>query len=100
MSEDREDKTIGGITWHVSEPDGGPDVGISVYLGKHERLYVGEISRALFDECNGSEHFDSDGGWFIVHYKSESKELIAKCGEPHIAQEFIEMIAMWRRANR
>lgn len=100
MSEDREDKALGGVTWHVSEPDGGPDVGISIYLGEHERLYAGEISRSLFDECRGSDHFDSDGGWFIVHYKEDGKDLIAKCGEPYIAQEFMEKIALWNRRTK
>lgn len=92
-----EDKTIGRITWHTSDEDSGPDVGISLYLGENERIYVGEISRALFERCGGPEHFDSDGGWFIVHFKPEGTELIAKCGENYLAQAFIEEIGSWRR---
>lgn len=91
-----EDTSIGGITWACSEEDSGPDVGISVYLGPQDRLWCGEISRSLYDECGGSESFDGDGGWFLVRYDPHPT-LIAKFSEPHIAQEFIEQIALWAR---
>lgn len=90
--EDHEDKSVGGVTWHATEEDGGPDVGISVYLGPADRLWLGEISRALFDECRGAEHFDGDGGWFIVRY-NPNPTLIAKCAHPQDAREFVEQIA-------
>jgi hypothetical protein len=38
-TEDREDTSIGGVTWHSSEEDGGPDVGVSVYLGESIRQH-------------------------------------------------------------
>jgi len=95
-SDDAEDTTIGGVTWHCSEEDGGPDVGISLYLGPKEHIWCGEMSNTLFEELGGKEHFDSDGGWFVVHYNPEPT-LIAKCAERHEAQSFIEMIGSWAR---
>ena len=53
-----ENTEIGGITWHSSDEDSGPDVGISIYLGPDDRLYCGEISRKAFDDNNGGAHFE------------------------------------------
>lgn len=86
-----EDMTIGGITWHSSEEGGGPDVGVSVYLGGNQRLWIGEITSQLFDQ-SGRDHFNSDGGWFLVWYKPEPV-LIAKCGDDLDAREFVEHLA-------
>lgn len=91
-----EDMSIGGITWHSSEEDGGPDVGISVCLGLNDRLWCGEISRALYEECGGDESFNGDGGWFLVRYDPHPA-IIAKFSEPNCAQEFIEQVALWVR---
>lgn len=90
-----EDTTIGGVTWHSSDEDSGPDVGISVYLGPDDRLWCGEISRSLFDEANGAEHFPDDIGRFIVRYQGKEAKLIAKCADELEAREFIEQIAAW-----
>lgn len=87
-----EDTSIGGVTWHSSEDDGGPDVGISVYLGDGKRLWCGEISRSLFDECGGSEWFDDDGGWFLVVYGPKAN-LVAKVGDKDQMKDMIEMLA-------
>jgi hypothetical protein len=92
-TKDREDTSIGGVTWHCSEKDGGPDVGISVYLGPNDHLWCGEMASTLWEECGGKDHFDSDGGWFIVRYSPEGTKLIAKCGDPDEAREFVEWIA-------
>lgn len=92
-----EDLSVGGVTWHSSEEDGGPDVGISVCLGENDRLWAGEISRSLFGELAGEDHFDGDVGWFLVRFRSEGAEIIAKFGEAHVAQEFIEQVAQWVR---
>lgn len=98
--EDAEDTTIGGVTWHCSEAGGGPDVGISVYLGPKERLWCGELPDSSFEEYGGVDHFDSSGGWFIVHYKPDGATLIAKCGEPDDARAFVEKIATWARVAK
>lgn len=95
-TENREDTTVGGVTWHCSEEDGGPDVGISVYLGPHCRLWCGEISKTAFEELDGPKHFDGDGGWFIVLYNPEPT-LVAKCADPDDARSFIEQVAFWLR---
>lgn len=97
---DREDTSIGGLTWHSSEEDGGPDVGISVYLGPDDRLWAGEISRRTFEEWDGDLNFDDDAGWFLVRYVGKERKIIAKFGDEgqHEAKEFIEQIAAWVRA--
>lgn len=94
---ERENETVGGITWHSSGPDSGPDVGISVYLGKDDRLWLGAISRRTFDENNGGAHFDSDDGWFILRYHGNDTKLIAKCADEIEGREFIEQVAEWLR---
>lgn len=33
----------GVVTWHSSDPDGGPDVGLSLGLGDGKLLWVGEV---------------------------------------------------------
>lgn len=93
---DNEDTSIGGITWHSTDEDSGPDVGISVIVGENDRLWCGEISRALFDDQNGPEHFPDDMGWFLVRYgPNNDTKLIAKFSDQYAAQEFIEEIASW-----
>lgn len=96
IDEVREDTSIGGITWHSSEEDGGPDVGISVYLGDGRRLWCGEIPRRLFDECGGSEWFANDVGRFLVYYDPQPR-LLAKVGDYDQAREFIDVLAMVAR---
>lgn len=94
-----EDRTIGGVTWHSSGEDGGPDVGVSLYLGLGELLYAGEISDDLFARCGGAKYFDGAGGWFLVHF-SETEAmttLIGKLGERGVAQDFIDHIAVLAR---
>jgi len=90
-----EDTRVGAVTWHCSEEDGLPDVGISVFLGSDERLWCGELPSSSFGEYGGWDHFDSDGGWFIVHYRKSSASIIAKCGDPDEARGFLERTASW-----
>lgn len=98
MSDDYEDVSIGGVTWHSSDEDSGPDVGISVYVGENDRVWCGEISRKCFSECEGEKHFSDDGGWFIVRYNPHPT-LIARCADPDDAREFVESVAAWIRAG-
>lgn len=95
---DHEDTSIGGVTWHSSEEDGGPDVGISVYLGPDDRLWAGEINRRTFEEWEADINFDSDAGWFLVRYIGKEVKIIAKFGDyDEYAKEFMEQIAAWVR---
>lgn len=96
-----EDTSIGGVTWHSSDEDSGPDVGLSVYLGDNDRLWCGEISKHLFERCKGAESFDSDFGWFLVRFAPNNEtNLIAKFSDAYQAREFFEQIAFWvREAN-
>jgi hypothetical protein len=86
------------VTWHCSEEGGGPDVGISIYLGPEDRLWAGEISRKAFDDNNGDAHFDGDGGWFLLRYQGQEIKLIAKFIDGPEAQEFIEWTAAMVRS--
>lgn len=90
---DHEDTTIGGVTWHCSDEDSGPDVGVSLYLGPDHRLWAGEVSRSLFDE-QGKDAFDSDGGWFLIQYCGDETTLVAKFTDDMAARDFIESVAM------
>src|SRR6185312_14603193 len=91
-----ENTKVGGVTWHSSDEDSGPDVGISVYLGDNDRLWVGEISRPLFEK-SGSP-FDSDMGWFLVRFGRDNEtKLIAKFADGEQARDFIEQIGIWVR---
>ena len=86
----------GELSWHCSDPDNGPDVGLSVCIGKDDSLWCGEISRSLFEEAGSP--FDNDFGWFLVRYTGGSARLLAKLAGPAEAQEFMEQVAEWVRA--
>jgi hypothetical protein len=89
-----EDTSVGGVTWHSSGEDEGPDVGVSVMLENSVRLYCGEISRDLFERTGASEHFDSDLGWFFVRYRAgDDVQVLGKCADLHEGREFMEEIA-------
>lgn len=92
---DLEDTRIGGVTWHCSEPDGGPDVGISVYLGKDHRLWAGEVTNELFAQQGGA--FDSDGGWFLIRYRGQDTQLLAKFADDMAARDFMDWMAAWAK---
>lgn len=93
-----ENRDVGGVTWHSSDEDGLPDVGVSVYLGPDDRLYCGEISRDLFERCGGAEHFDNDLGWFLVRFAPGNQtRLIARVGDRDAADDLIETVAFWAR---
>jgi hypothetical protein len=95
---DHEDTSIGGVTWYSSEEDSRPDVGISVYLGPDDRLWCGEISRKLFEELDGFQHFPNHMGWFIIRRHGMDSKLIAKCADDYFeASKFIHQIATWVR---
>lgn len=93
-----EGTSVGEITWHSSEDGGGPDVGISLYLGPNDCLYAGEISSDLFRQCGGEEFYPSDGGWFLVRFAEETS-IIASIGDQFSGRDFLEQLAQWARAS-
>lgn len=93
-----EGTSVGEITWHSSEDGGGPDVGISLYLGPNDCLYAGEISSDLFRQCGGKEFYPSDGGWFLVRFAEETS-IIASIGDQFSGRDFLEQLAQWARAS-
>lgn len=83
----------GKITWHCSEPGGGPDVGMTLGLGDGRALWVGDITKATWSE--GGEDvaaLGTDGGWWLIIYEPESR-VLGKMVDAFAAQDFIERMA-------
>lgn len=83
----------GFLCWHSSDPDGGPDVGISMGLGQGRMLWAGEISRSRHAE--GGEEVAAlgcDGGWWILLYGSLEVTIVGKAVDAESAREMIEAI--------
>lgn len=84
----------GKITWHCSEEDGGPDVGLSLGLGDNRVLWVGAITKAAWSE--GGEDVAALGGatgWWLILYTPEST-VLGKLVNAEQAQDFIERMAV------
>ena len=82
---------FGKITWHSSEEDGGPDVGMMLGLGDGRALWVGEITRHEHEE--GGEAvaaLGSDGGWWLATYPGP--EVLAKFADSETAREFFDRL--------
>lgn len=64
---------LGLVTWHCSEPEGGPDVGLSLGLGNGRILWAGEIGSRSHRE-GGPEiaALGPDIGWWLVLYDPDS----------------------------
>lgn len=83
----------GRIIWHCSDPDSGPDVGLSLGLGNGAFLWVGEISKTAWSE-GGSDvaALGADGGWWLLLYAPE-RIVLGKLVDAYYAQNFIEKLA-------
>jgi len=87
-----DESEFGRVTWHSSEEDGGPDVGLMLGLGDGRAMWVGEISRHAHEE--GGEAvaaLGSDGGWWLMTYPGP--QALAKFADAEAAREFFEQIA-------
>ena len=91
-SETREPKTRGEMVWHSSEEGGGPDVGIHIALGGGASLWMGEISRHMWEQA-GAEALGGDGGWWLVLYKGAEQLVLAKCVDSAEARDAADLIA-------
>ena len=83
----------GKITWHCSEEESGPDVGLSLGLGNNRVLWVGEITKAAWSQ--GGEDvaaLGGDGGWWMILYVPELR-VLGKFDDQYEAQDFIERLA-------
>lgn len=85
---------IGQIQWHTSEEDGPPDVGMLLRIDEHNHLWVGEITRCMWEE-RGGEELGSDGGWWIIHYGKDTTRVIGKClaAWPELDMDFLDILA-------
>lgn len=91
------EQEIGKITWHSTEDDGGPDVGISMALSGGKELWCGEITNASYRD-SGAQALGSDGGWWIILYEKDSHIVVGKCIEEEPAHRLFEALAASIRA--
>jgi len=90
---------LGKVTWHSSEEDSGPDVGLMLGLGEGRALWVGEISkRAWTDAGSEIQALGSDGGWWLGIYQPEFQPF-AKFADAEAGREVFEQIANSVRAT-
>lgn len=83
----------GEVTWHSSDDDSGPDVGLSIGLGNGKWLYAGEISRDLHDD--GGEEvaaLGDDTGWWLVFYPDQI--VMGRFVGPTEAQTFMDNLGL------
>ncbi len=76
----------GEVTWHSSDEDSGPDVGLSIGLGDGRVLYVGEVSKDMADRSDAPD----DLGWHLVLYPEA--ESFASFHDAEKAREFFEVM--------
>lgn len=89
--EDVVDSSLGAVTWHSSDVDSGPDVGISIGLGGGKLFYVGEISRDL--HATGGKDvaaLGADDGWWLVLWPDA--EILARFVDQQQARTFMERL--------
>lgn len=95
--------SIGETTWHSSEEDGGPDVGISIDLGDCE-LWCGEITDSTWKEAwpESKALGKPYGHWIILYDKGPNgiRQVIGKCTDPDHGRTMIEQLAAAFRQER
>lgn len=83
------------VTWHTSEEGGGPDVGISIGLGKGRALWVGEITNDRHAD-GGAEVAalgDSNGWWLMLYAgKGAGTKVFGKFVDAEGARTFCDLI--------
>lgn len=82
----------GRVTWHSSDEDSGPDVGLSVGLGDGRMLWVGEMSKQRIADTEGAGELGSDGGWWVVVYGQTESTVVAKCVSAESARAMFDWI--------
>lgn len=56
----------GEIRGHGTDPEGRPDVGFEVGLGKGRTLYIGELARDTLDDAGVPAEFASGRFWWVA----------------------------------
>lgn len=82
---------LGHVCWHCSDPDSGPDVGLSLGLGGNRLLWVGEITKDAHSE-GGSDvaALGDDTGWWLMIYPSRAP--LAKFANVEAARYFMDQL--------
>lgn len=78
----------GKITRHCSDPNGGPDVGLSLGLGDNRLLWVGEVGEPAWSGAA----LGSATGWRLILYEPEMGRVLGLIDRDR-AQLFIERLA-------
>lgn len=87
-----DESEFGRVTWHCSEEDSGPDVGLSLGLGDGRILWVGEISNSAHEEISGAAALGNHFGWWLIAYTPEC-EVLGKFVNAEAARTFIDSLA-------
>jgi len=85
---------LGHTIWHCSEEGGGPDVGITIGLGKHGHLWCGEITKDRWEDAgeDAAALGDDFGSWLILYGPTETR-VLGKMVDQYTGQDFIEKLA-------
>lgn len=87
----------GRVTWHSSGEDEGPDVGLSFGLGNGASLYVGEMTRRLWEACPSAHALGDDAGWWLELLTPTGRTVIGKATEPEAGRALIDALSMaWK----
>lgn len=91
---DGPDTMPGAVTWLSSDGESGPDVGMSIGLGDGRSLWVGEISRDLWED--GGEDvagLGDDFGWWLILYGPNACEVLGKFVTADSARQMMDALA-------
>jgi hypothetical protein len=81
----------GYVVRHCSEVDGGPDIGMSLGLGRGRALWVGEITRdAHAGAGEDAAALGDDTGWWLMTYPD--RIALAKFVNAERAREFFALL--------
>lgn len=81
----------GKTTWHSSDEDSGPDVGLSLGLGDGKMLWIGEIVQQRYEDGGESAAAlgSSDGWWLMIYPEGR---LLAKFTDTETARDYFEIM--------
>lgn len=83
---------LGRVTWHSSDEDSGPDVGLSLGLGGGRALYIGELAEQTLEDNEIGEHVQGIG-WWIALETAKSLDVAGAVAKPDEARELFDAIA-------
>lgn len=82
--------TLGTLTWHSSEDEGGPDCGLELGLGGGRTLYVGELADATI---RGAGQEPAGTGWWVaVTSDVDGIALVGPVMDTDVAREMVDRL--------